>query len=89
MHNRTRKTARRSRIEVRPTTLLRPQALDSLLAFGLGRVHRTPCLANDNVTADDVTMETYYYGHQSILVGRSSKYSYSTYIFASTFDLDL
>ena len=54
MHNRTRKTARRSRIEVRPTTLLRPQALDSLLAFGLGRVHRTPCLANDNVAADDV-----------------------------------
>jgi len=33
-------------------------------------------------------METYYYGHQSSLIGCLSEYSRSTNIFAFIFDLD-
>ena len=35
-----------------------------------------------------VTLETYCYGHHSILIGRRNRYSCSTHIFASTFDVD-
>jgi len=41
------------------------------------------------VAVDDVTKETYYYGHQSIVTGRCRKYSRSTHSCAFTADLDL
>ena len=32
------------------------------------------------LAADHVTVETHYYGHQSVLIGRRSKYSCSAHI---------
>ena len=61
--DRDNKNCRRSRIEVRPTALLRRHPLDSAAVAGLGRA--TP--HDYYQAAVDVTMETYYYGHQAML----------------------
>jgi len=63
-------------IEVRPTALPRPRVLDSAAAM----LHALP----QYLAADDVTMETYYYSHQSI-----GRYSFSTHVFPLPFVLDL
>jgi len=40
------------------------------------------------LAADDVTMETYYYGHESVLIVRRSS-TYTQFSLTFTFDLDL
>jgi len=40
------------------------------------------------LAADDVTMETYYYGHESVLIVRRSSI-YTQFSLTFTFDLDL
>jgi len=69
------------KIEVRTTALPRPHALDSAAANGLGR--DTPHASPRWLAADNITVEAYYYGRQSVLIGRRSRYSCSTHIFAS------
>ena len=62
--------------------LQRSQSLGSAAAVGLGGV--TPHASRLSLAADVVTMETYCYGHQSVLVGPHSKlYLCSTHIFCT------
>ena len=64
-------------IKVGPTALPRPRALDSAAAAGLGcaTTHASPRY----LAASNVAMETYYYGHQSVLIGCRSRCSHSTH----------
>jgi len=55
------KNYRRLRIKVRPTVLPRPHTL----GYAMAVPRHTPRRA---VAADDVTMETYFNGRQSILI---------------------
>jgi len=74
-----------SRIDVRPTVLLRPyHCMPPLASTTRPRhAHNSP----RQLAADEVVMETYYYGHLSVLIKRRSRYSCSTRIFALTYDL--
>ena len=84
------KNCPRSRIEIRPTALPHPHALDCdhmQPAAGLDRA--TPHASPHWRTADDITIKTYYYGRQSTLVVRRSSYLCSTHIFAITLTCDL
>ena len=76
-----------SRIDVRPTVLLRPyHCMPPLASTTRPRhAHNSP----RQLAADEVVMETYYYGHLSVLIKRRSRYSCSTRIFALTYDLVL
>jgi len=56
-----RKNCRRSRIEVRPTALPRPHALNCAAAAGFDRA--TPPVSPRYLASDGFTMETHYYGH--------------------------
>jgi len=72
-----------SRIEVRTDRLATP----TRAGFRRCRWPRS-CHAVCRLAADDVKMKTYYYYHQSVLIGRRSRYLCSTH-FALTFDRDL
>jgi len=54
--------------EIRPTALPRPHALDSVVAAGLGLSHVTSLTSPRCFAADNITVETYCYGHQYLLV---------------------
>jgi len=62
----------------RVNALPRPHALDSATAAGLGRA--TPHASQRHRAAEDVAIKTYYYCHQSIIIGRRSRYSFSTHV---------
>jgi len=78
----------RSSIEVRPAVLSRPHDRLRRCRACLGHTARLAALY---LTADYVTttMETYYYGRQSVLIECRRRYSRSTHISALIFDFDL
>jgi len=65
----------------RVATHTRARVLNSAVATGLDRT--TPHASTRYLAADDGIMETYYYGHQSILIGRRSRYSCSIHVLST------